>query len=138
MLKTEVPPQQEQPEECDGKEYEPFHLRERIEEMILYAWEPVTQFPRKDRALADKLKELMTDLYELSIQIDNRHMRKTTMQEHKSWPDLCESLLDKLEEAGEDTTTERAEFGVLMVDCCMRGCGADLRPKSEQMGGELK
>ena len=59
-------------------------------------------------------------------------------QKHKSWPDLCESLLDKLEEAGEDTTTERAEFGVLMVDCCMRGCGADLRPKSEQMGGELK
>lgn len=78
MLKTEVPPQQEQPKECDGKEYEPFHLRERIEEMILYAWEPVTQFPRKDRALADKLKELMTDLYELSIQIDNRNMRKTT------------------------------------------------------------
>lgn len=60
------------------------------------------------------------------------------MQEHKSWPDLCERLLDKLEEAGGDTTTERAEFGVLMVDCCMRGCGADLRPKSEQMGGELK
>lgn len=60
------------------------------------------------------------------------------MQKHKSWPDLCESLLDKLEEAGEDTTTERTEFGVLMVDCCMRGCGADLRPKSEQMGGELK
>lgn len=59
-------------------------------------------------------------------------------QTHKSWPDLCESLLDKLEEAGEDTTKERAEFGVLMVDCCMRGCGADLRPKSEQMGGELK
>ena len=59
-------------------------------------------------------------------------------QKHKSWPDLCESLLDKLEEAGEDTTTERAEFGVLMVGCCMRGCGADLRPKSEQMGGELK
>ena len=78
MLKTEVPPQQEQPEECDGKEYEPFHLRERIEEMVLYAWEPVTQFPRKDRALSDKLKELMCDLCDLSIQIDNRHMRKTT------------------------------------------------------------
>lgn len=56
------------------------------------------------------------------------------MQEHKSWPDLCESLLDKLEGAGEDTTTERAEFGVLMVDCCMRGCGTDLRCKSEQKG----
>ena len=74
---TEVPPQQGQPEE-GGQPYEPFHLRERIEEMILYAREPVTQFPRKDRALSDKLKEIMTDLYELSIQSDNRHMRKTT------------------------------------------------------------
>ena len=35
---------------------------------------------------------------------------------HKSWPDLCESLLDRLEAAGEPTATERAEFGVLMVD----------------------
>lgn len=60
------------------------------------------------------------------------------MQEHKNWPDLCESLLDKLEETGEDTTTERAEFGVLMVDCCMRGCGTDLRCKSEQKGGDMK
>ena len=57
---------------------------------------------------------------------------------HKSWPDLCESLLDRLEAAGEPTATERAEFGVLMVACCMKDCGADLRPKSEQMGGEPK
>lgn len=55
--------------------------------------------------------------------------------QHKSWPALCESLLDRLEAAGEPTVTERAEFGVLMVDCCMKDCGADLRPKSEQMGG---
>ena len=75
---AEVPPQQGRPEEGDGKAYEPFHLREKIEEMVLYAWEPVTQFPRKDRALSDKLKELMCDLCDLSIQIDNRHMRKTT------------------------------------------------------------
>ena len=34
----------------------------------------------------------------------------------KSWPDLCESLLDRLEAKGENTTTERAEFGVLMWD----------------------
>lgn len=54
------------------------------------------------------------------------------------WPDLCERLLTRLEAQGENMGTERAEFGVLMMDCCMRGCGADLRPKSEQMGGELK
>lgn len=55
--------------------------------------------------------------------------------QHKSWPALCESLLDRLEAAGEPTTTERAEFGVLMVDCCMRGCGADLRPKGDVEDG---
>lgn len=41
---------------------------------------------------------------------------------HKSWPDLCESLLDKLEAKGENMGTERAEFSVLMMDCCMKGC----------------
>ena len=55
--------------------------------------------------------------------------------QHKSWPALCESLLDRLEMLGADTATERAEFGVLMVDCCMRGCGADLRPKGDVEDG---
>lgn len=56
--------------------------------------------------------------------------------QHKSWPELCESLLDRLEAKGERTTTERAEFGVLMVDCCMRNCGADLRPKGDVEDGD--
>jgi hypothetical protein len=47
----------------------------------------------------------------------------------KSWADLCEHLLDRLEALGENTITERAEFGVVMVDCCVKGCGADLKPK---------
>lgn len=56
--------------------------------------------------------------------------------QHKSWPALCESLLDRLETLGADTATERAEFGVLMVDCCMRECGADLRPKGDVEDGD--
>lgn len=56
--------------------------------------------------------------------------------QHKSWPALCESLLDRLEMLGADTATERAEFGVLMVDYCMRGCGADLRPKGDVEDGD--
>lgn len=55
--------------------------------------------------------------------------------QHKNWPALCESLLDRLETTGADTATERAEFGVLMVDCCMKGCGADLRPKGDVEDG---
>lgn len=56
--------------------------------------------------------------------------------QHKSWPALCESLLDRLEMLGADTATERAEFGVLMVDCCMRECGTDLRPKGDVEDGD--
>lgn len=56
--------------------------------------------------------------------------------QHKSWPTLCESLLDRLETMGADTATERAEFGVLMVDCCMRGCGADLHPEGDVEDGD--
>ena len=56
--------------------------------------------------------------------------------QHKRWPALCESLLDRLEMLGADTATERAEFGVLMVDCCMRECGADLRPKGDVEDGD--
>lgn len=54
-----------------------------------------------------------------------------------TWPDLCERLLTRLEAQGENMSTERAEFGVLMVDCAMRGCGADLNCKSEQKGGVI-
>ena len=39
-----------------------------------------------------------------------------------TWPELVEQLLTRLEAQGENMSTERAEFGVLMVDCCMKGC----------------
>lgn len=55
-----------------------------------------------------------------------------------AWAEFAEHLLARLETLGADTATERAEFGVLMVDCCMRGCGADLNCKSEQKGGDMK
>lgn len=53
-----------------------------------------------------------------------------------AWPELAEHLLARLETLGADTATERAEFGVLMVDCCMRGCGADLCPKGDVNDGD--
>lgn len=53
-------------------------------------------------------------------------MRK---HECKSWADLCEKLIDRLDALGEPTTEFCAEFGVLLTDCCMKGCGAYLKPK---------
>lgn len=52
-----------------------------------------------------------------------------------TWPELVERLLTRLEAQGENMSTERAEFGVLMVDCAMRGCGADLGMKGDGSNG---
>jgi hypothetical protein len=56
--------------------------------------------------------------------------------QHKSWPDLCESLLDRLEAKGENTTTERAEFGVLVAECGASGCKMALSQKGENDNGD--
>lgn len=64
-----------------------------------------------------------------------RTSRAKTMQ-HKSWPDLCESLLDRLEAKGENTTTERAEFGVLAAECGSSGCKMALSQKGENDNGD--
>ena len=55
--------------------------------------------------------------------------------QHKSWPDLCESLLDRLEAKGENTTTERAEFGVLVAECGSSGCKMALSRKGKKENG---
>lgn len=47
----------------------------------------------------------------------------------ESWADLCEKLIDRLDALGEPTAEYCAEFGVLLTDCCMKGCGAYLKPK---------
>ena len=53
-----------------------------------------------------------------------------------TWPDLCESLLDRLEAKGENTTTERAEFGVLVAECGSSGCKMALSQKGENDNGD--
>lgn len=42
-----------------------------------------------------------------------------------NWPEFAEHLLTRLEALDADTSTERAEFGVLMVDELMKGDGRD-------------
>lgn len=53
----------------------------------------------------------------------------------RKWPDLCETLLDKLEAAGVDTTAERGEFAVLYAECCVGSCGKALSRKGEVENG---
>lgn len=53
----------------------------------------------------------------------------------RKWPDLCETLLGKLEAAGADTTAERGEFAVLYAECCAGGCGKALSRKGKKENG---
>lgn len=71
---ADVPPQQGKPEKGAGekndeKKVEPFHLREKIEEMVDYGYPLTMSFPRKDRELADELKKSILTIYRLSIEI---------------------------------------------------------------------
>lgn len=56
--------------------------------------------------------------------------------QHKNWPDLCESLLDRLETSGADTTAERGEFAVLVAECGSSGCKMALSQKGENDNGD--
>lgn len=62
-------------------------------------------------------------------------VRVFTAQTGMTVKELAERLLTRLEAQGENMSTERAEFGVLMVDCAMRGCGADLGMKGDGSNG---
>ena len=53
-----------------------------------------------------------------------------------TWPDLCESLLDRLEAKGENTTTERAVLGVVVAVCGSSGCKLALSQKGENDNGD--
>lgn len=82
---ADVPPQQGKPEKGTGekndeKKVEPFHLREKIEEMVDYGYPLTMSFPRKDRELADELKKSILTIYRLSIEIDRKYFKKTTTQ----------------------------------------------------------
>ena len=61
--------------------YEPFRLKEKIGDMIHYGWPITKSFPRKDRELADALRETMLRMFHLAVEIEKKYYRKTTTQE---------------------------------------------------------
>lgn len=73
---AEVPPQQGDKK----KKPEPFHLAEKIGEMVDYGYPLTTSFPRKDRELADELRRSMLAILRYSVEIDRRYFKKTTTQ----------------------------------------------------------
>ena len=61
--------------------YEPFRLKEKIGEMIKYGRPLTKNFPRKDRDLADDMRQSMLRMYHLAVELEKKYYRKTTTQE---------------------------------------------------------
>lgn len=70
-----------QSEDMPKGSYEPLHIREEIGDMIKWAWPVTKQFPRRDRNLADEMRNCMLRMYKLSVEIEKKYIRKTTCRE---------------------------------------------------------
>ena len=71
-MQTEKPP---------VSSYEPFHIKEKIGDMIKYGRPLTMQFSRRNRDLADEIRRTMTHLYHLAVELEKKYYRKTTTQE---------------------------------------------------------
>ena len=65
-----TPPEVESPE---GTEPRKFILKEKIGEMMKYGLPLVNTFPRKDRKLADILRECMMEMYRLATRVERKY-----------------------------------------------------------------
>lgn len=81
-----TPPEEERPE---GVEPRKFILKEKIGEMMKYGLPLANAFPRKDRKLADILRESMMELYRLAQE------RYTALIGADEWPDDIEQEVKK-------------------------------------------
>ncbi len=73
-----TPPEVESPE---GTEPRKFILKEKIGEMMKYGLPLVNTFPRKDRKLADILRESMMEMYRLATRVERKYYKKTTLED---------------------------------------------------------
>jgi hypothetical protein len=71
----EVPPAEE------GKKPEKFVLKEKISEMLKYALPLVDNFPRRNRKLADTLRDSLLEMLRLAIRLEKKIHKKTTLDD---------------------------------------------------------
>ena len=71
------------PTEAETKpmKYKPFYLKTKTEDMIKYGKKAVAMFPRRERQTADAIRETMLEMYRLTIMIERKYYKKTTLQE---------------------------------------------------------
>lgn len=64
-----------------AQQYKPFYLKTKIEDMMKYGKKTVASFPRRERQTADEIRKTMLEMYRLTIQIERKYYKKTTLQE---------------------------------------------------------
>lgn len=68
-------------EDVAAQPYKPFYLKTKIEDMMKYGKKAVVSFPRRERQTADEIRKTMLDMYRLTIMIERKYYKKTTLQE---------------------------------------------------------
>lgn len=58
-----------------------FLLKEKIADMMKYGKKAVANFPRRERQTTDEIRRTMLEMYRLSIVIEKKYSKKTTLQE---------------------------------------------------------
>ena len=59
----------------------PFKIKEKIFDMMKYGNKALEQFPWRDRVLADEIRKRMLRMLELTIRIEKKFYKKTTLQD---------------------------------------------------------
>lgn len=74
-----TPKEPKTPEEATKPK--PFFLKEKISEMMKYGMPLVDTFPRRERKLADILRDSMLEMYRLATRLERKYYKKTTLED---------------------------------------------------------
>ena len=77
----------------DNATQEDFKMKNKVYEMLLYAYPALEQFPKSDRKLADHIREAILQVFELVIHLENKHYKKTTLGELDDQLDVLRHLV---------------------------------------------
>ena len=58
-----------------------FVLKEKISEMLKYGMPLANGFPRRNRKLADTMRDAMLEMYRLAVRLEKKYYKKTTLED---------------------------------------------------------
>lgn len=70
------------PQEAEaGVQPKKFILKEKIGDMMKYGMPLVNGFPRRNRKLADTMRDAMLEMYRLAVRLEKKYHKKTTLED---------------------------------------------------------